>query len=211
MPAKIDVVGQRFERLVVLSDGPRAPNGRRTVNCKCDCGALVTVDPRLLRTGHTKSCGCYHKEAVSRSTIDRCTTHGRSGTPEYNTWCKIRDRCSNPKSNKYADYGGRGIKVCPEWEASFDAFLEDMGKKPHSSWSIDRIDVDGDYEPGNCRWSGPKDQASNKRYHRLVVYAGQEMPLSQACEMSGVNYRSALYRLNVGKHWLPPHGGGDVS
>lgn len=203
MPAKIDVTGQRFGRLAVLCDGPRAPNGRRTVECQCDCGTKVVVDPRGLRNGHTRSCGCYHKDRLSQVVPEVHTTHGMSRTPEYNTWMKIRNRCSNPRDIKYKDYGARGIRVCSEWDNSFEAFYRYIGPKPHTSWSIDRIDVNGDYEPGNCRWADPKTQSRNKRKHRIVVLHGIEMPLSQACEAAGVNYRSALYRLNVGKHWQP--------
>ncbi|OIN06138.1 hypothetical protein BFS86_19740 [Shewanella algae] len=203
MPAKIDVIGMRFERLLVLDDGDKSPNGRRTVKCVCDCGKITIVDPRSLRSGDTRSCGCLQKEAVSRSVIALHTTHGQSRSSEYNTWIKIRDRCTNPRNLKFKDYGYRGIKVCHDWLESFDAFFRDMGEKPRKSWSIDRIDVNGDYEPNNCRWADPKTQSRNKRSHRIVELEGVSMPLSQACEIAGVNYRSALYRLNTGKHWMP--------
>ena len=109
----------------------------------------------------------------------------------------------NPLNAKFKDYGARGIKVCPEWVDDFARFLLDMGPKPSPSFSLDRIDVDGDYTPANCRWADSKIQARNKRKHRIVELNGIPMPLSEACEHTGINYRGALYRLNTGKHWMP--------
>lgn len=201
MPSKKHITGQRFGRLVVKGDGPHVKN-RRTVICICDCGSETTVDPRGLFVGHTKSCGCLQKDTVSKLCSERIT-HGSTRSVEYNTWCKIKSRCQNPRDTKYPDYGARGITVCERWDSGFEAFLADMGRKPHPSASIDRIDVNGNYEPSNCRWASPKEQARNKRNHRMVEHNGQTMPLSQACELSGVNYRSALYRLNHGQIWNP--------
>jgi hypothetical protein len=202
MPAKIDLIGKRFGRLVVLGDGERR-KGRRSVICRCDCGAEIVTDPRGLTTGHAKSCGCLQREIVSVICADK-VKHGMARSPEYNIWVKMKSRCYNEKDPKYSYYGGRGIKVCRQWDESFDAFFSDMGKKPSREHSIDRIDVNGNYEPSNCRWATAKTQSRNKRNHRLVEYCGKKIPLSEACEKSGVNYRSALYRLNKGLDWLLP-------
>lgn len=211
MPNKIDVVGRVFARATVVSDGPKAPNGRRTVICRCSCGSEFSCDPRDLMKGHTKSCGCLQREAV-RGTAISMTTHAMTGSPEYISWVHMKGRCQNQKNRKYSQYGGRGIRVCQSWDENFEAFLRDMGEKPFAGASIDRINVDGDYEPGNCRWADAKMQAQNKRSHRMVEYGGRSIPLSEACELSGVNYRSALARLNAGKHWrplpAPPAAGG---
>lgn len=201
MPLRIDVIGQRFARVLVISNAPHV-RGRRRVNCLCDCGTQFVCDPRLLRMGKTKSCGCFHRDQVSKS-CSRRFTHSMTGTPEYLAWIHMKGRCYNESNRKFKDYGGRGIRVCDRWRESFEAFYEDMGKKPFSSASLDRIDVNGDYSPANCRWTSAKVQARNKRHHRIVQLKGDRMPLSQACEIVGVNYRSALHRLNSGKHWMP--------
>ena len=201
MPPKIDITGQVFGRLTVLGDAPRVGE-RRRVLCLCSCGSKVSCDPRFLGR-HTNSCGCLHREVVSRASSQR-VTHGRARSPEYNSWLKLRSRCKDHPANiKYPIYGGRGISVCKEWELSFESFFAFMGAKPHPQASVERKDVNGNYEPDNCCWAMPKEQARNKQKHRLVAYLGTEMPLSQACELAGVNYRSALYRLNAGSHWMP--------
>lgn len=203
MPAKIDLTGIRFTRLQVMGDDPCRINGRRRVSCLCDCGNIVSVDPRSLHAGHTKSCGCLQRERVSETTMQRCLTHGATKTKEYQSWVHMKARCNNPKDRKYPDYGLRGIKVCDRWVNDFAAFLSDLGPRPSAAHSLDRINPDGDYEPPNCRWATAKVQSRNKRVHRWVEYQGQTIPLSEACELSGTNYRSALYRLNAGSAWQP--------
>lgn len=214
MPSKIDRTGQRFGRLVVRGEASPASNGRRRVRCTCDCGAEVLIEPRALTSSKGgKSCGCLQKDVVRRIVIETRTTHGGTGTAEYNIWRHMKGRCENKSNAKFASYGGRGIKVCERWQNDFEAFLSDMGPRPKGC-SIDRIDTNGDYEPGNCRWATNLVQSRNKRNHRLVEYAGKMMPLSEACECANVNYRSALYRLNKGMHWMPlptpPAGGSDA-
>lgn len=201
MPAKIDVVGLKFGRLLVLGPAEHA-NGRRRVQCQCDCGTVTVVEPRMLRKGRSKSCGCLQRDIMSAVSSGR-TKHGLTNTPEYDAWTRMKRRCYSPKDSKYRLYGGRGITVCERWLSSFEAFYEDMGDKPTPSHSLDRIDVDGNYEPSNCRWATPTVQGRNKQTHRLVWLNGKQMPLSQACETAGVNYRAALYRLNRGTHWMP--------
>lgn len=213
MPRALNVVGRRFGRLVVLNNCEPVSGTRRRVECRCDCGTVVHVEPRELNKGHTASCGCLHKERVGRASIRTHTTHGMSGTPEYESWMKIKARCLRSSDRKYPEYGGRGITICEMWTASFDNFYADMGPRPTPDHTVDRIDVDGDYTPENCRWATSKQQSRNKRNHRLVEWRGREVPLSQACEEAGVNYRSALWRLNHGKPWMPlpappiPHPG----
>jgi hypothetical protein len=198
---RIDVVGLRFGRLEVIDDA-NPSSGRRRVKCRCDCGNEAVVDPRLLRNGRTKSCGCLQKEKVA-ITARSMTKHGMTKSPEYNSWTKMKRRCLSPADAKYPLYGGRGIGVCERWLHDFEAFFADVGERPSSTHSLDRIDVNGNYEPGNCRWATPSEQSRNKQKHRLVRHEGVEMPLSQACELAGVNYRSALSRINAGTHWQP--------
>lgn len=202
MPNKVDITGMTFGRLIVLGEAGHK-NGRRQVQCSCSCGSVIVCDPRSVKQGHTSSCGCLQRERVADAARQR-TVHGDTRSKEYNTWIKIRDRCGNPNNKKYQDYGGRGISVCDRWDSSYEAFLADMGRSPSASHSIDRYpDNDGNYEPGNCRWATNLEQARNKRRHRFVSLNGGIVPLSEACEAAGVNYRSALYRLNSGKSWLP--------
>lgn len=137
--------------------------GTRKVNpkyrCKCDCGAVCLVSTQNLRSGKTKSCGCISSE----KTAERNRKHSGTFTPEYSVWCGIKNRCGNPNATSYEHYGGRGIKVCDRWLDSFDNFLSDLGKRPSKQHSIERINVDGDYEPSNCKWATAIEQANNKR------------------------------------------------
>lgn len=127
-------------------------------------------------------------------------THGASRTPEYRCWITVKSRCLNPKNNNFHNYGGRGIKMCERWLNSFEAFLADMGRKPTKLHSIERLDVDGDYAPGNCVWATSKEQGRNRRDLHEVVFCGQRMSLAEAIERSGINlpYNTILYRLKRG-------------
>lgn len=159
MPKARPIVGLRFGKLSVLSEGTRDHTGRVRLVAKCDCGEVVLVRPSNLRSGATTSCGCERRASLSRRTLK----HGQRHTPEYRAWLGLKNRCGNPSNKNYMDYGGRGISVCERWKDSFEAFLEDMGKRPSDKHSIDRIDVNGNYEPGNCRWVTWDIQARNKR------------------------------------------------
>jgi hypothetical protein len=190
----IDLSGRRFGRLMVIRR--TANHGRKTAwECVCDCGTSRDVTGDQLCRGETQSCGCLHRERTSQVHYK----HGEGGkTPEYNAWTSAIGRCENQNNAKFPQYGGRGIKMCPRWRNSYEAFLADMGRRPSSLHSLDREDVDGDYEPGNCRWALPKTQARNKQGSRLVRYAGRQMPLMDACELSGLNYGTVITRLRSG-------------
>lgn len=156
--------GQKYGRWTILWFDAKASDRRHPHwFCRCDCGTERAVYDRSLRIGSSTSCGCYLAKLASKLHY----RHGQSGnhgrqTAEYESWCKAKRRCHNPADKAFASYGGRGIYMCDEWRGSFQAFFADMGHRPNGC-SLDRMNNDGPYAPGNCRWATSKQQAANRR------------------------------------------------
>jgi hypothetical protein len=153
-------VGSRYGRLTVVG---YANNSKSIAKLVCDCGKPHAARASAISSGSIKSCGCLRNEKSRERFLVKNLTHGLRGTPEYSVWDNIKQRCFNPRHKAYINYGGRGILMCQEWASSFMAFLDHVGYRPSRLHSIDRIDNDGDYEPGNVKWSTKSEQAMNRR------------------------------------------------
>lgn len=188
MPPAIDVRGKTFGRLTALFESGRS---RREIlwRCRCSCGTEVDVRSYSLRRGLTVSCGCAKLESQQRNKFK--PRHGMSETQTHAVWLSMRQRCRNPRSTAYLNYGGRGISVCERWE-SFENFLADMGERP-PAMELDRIDVNGNYTPENCRWATLTQQARNTRKTVRVEFRGETRPLRDWAELLGVKF-ATLYR-----------------
>lgn len=161
MAKLIDLTGQRFGRLTVIERVENNRRGQARWLCRCDCKKEIVVTSSNLRCGHTNSCGCFK--------LDSSVTHKGSKTRLYRVWVGMRERCNNPNSSRFSDYGGRGITVCAEWQHDFSAFRDWAiangydETAPHGTCTIDRIDNDKGYFPENCRWVTSKEQNANQR------------------------------------------------
>jgi hypothetical protein len=212
--------GRVFGRWTLVQNVPPAAGSKtRRWLCRCACGTERAVLYTTLTSGSSVSCGCYHREVVARMK----TTHGLSRRPEFNQWNHMRQRCGNPSDDRFSDYGGRGITVCERWLNSFEHFLADMGPRPSPKHSIDRIDNNGNYEPGNCRWATHLEQAQNTRTVLLVSALGLTLSVREWARRAGIHPSTLAYRIRSGwpieaavtmgpdlhrpkRPWADPHG-----
>jgi len=188
-----DFTGLKFGRLTGIRRVANVGRGLRWL-WQCECGKETVADPSKVKLGHTTSCGCFW--------VDKCRIHRHGHNPEgkqtrtYKAWANMKSRVRpNSTSRKY--YADRGITVCEWWRIDFRNFLADMGECP-DGLTLDRINNDGNYEPGNCRWATIAEQNRNLRRNRMVVFQGQRMCLADACKLAGMDVNTVLARINKG-------------
>lgn len=193
MKTFIDRSGDTYGLITVISFSHKL-NKKLYYNCKCNCGKELKINIEYLRSGNTKSCGCLTLKISNRK------SHGRSHTTEYQSWLSIKQRCYNKNNTKdYKDYGGRGITMCDEWRNSFSQFYEDMGDKPSSKHSLDRIDVNGNYSKENCRWATPIEQANNMRTNINLTWNGKTQTVAQWARELG--WKKGTFEQRVNAKW----------
>lgn len=194
MPKFIDLTGNKYGRLTVLK---RVENrGKRTMwLCQCDCGNEKVVSGKDITSGKTQSCGCLNSE----KTIKRNTKHNLSNTRLYNIWNGMIGRCYRNKTKHYKDYGGRGIRVCEEWRSDFMNFYNWAKNNGYSpELSIDRIEVDGNYEPTNCRWATQEQQMNNTRSNHLVTINEKTLTVTEWEKLYNLQRGVISKRLSIG-------------
>lgn len=185
-----DLTGERFDRLVVTRKAGKVYGTQVLWECACSCGATVKTTTQRLKSGHTKSCGCLSK--------DRATKHGMHNTSEYRIWQQAKERCHNPKKTSYARYGGRGIFMVPEWRADFQRFFRDMGPRPSTEHTLERVDNDGPYAPWNCVWATKETQYRNRRQNVWLEFGGETLCQKDWCRRYNLDEATFAARLKRG-------------
>lgn len=196
MKPRQSLEGKRFSRLTVIRVAGRIKYGL-IWECVCDCGKTTKAITASLNRGAVKSCGCLRLEGNGHL----LKTHGKSGIPEHGIWKALIRRCYNKNTKDYPRYGGVGISVCDRWRNSFSEFLKDMGERPSSNHSIDRIDNGGNYEPSNCRWATIHTQANNKSNNLRISINGETKTLADWVCGSGLSY--AVVHARIRRGWNP--------
>ena len=197
----IDLTGHQFGRLTVIQRSCSTRNGVKW-ECRCTCGRTTVVIGASLRKGLTKSCGCYHSDAVKESAQKvglANRKHGMSQDRIHNIWSGMKQRCQDERSTDFNRYGGRGITVCPEWRESFEAFHDwSMANGYQDNLSLDRKDNDGPYSPENCRWATAKEQGNNKGNNRILEFNGESKSMQQWANETGISRGTIDARIRSG-------------
>ncbi len=199
--AGIDLTGHRYGRWLVESFYSESIPKHRMWNCICECGTRRVVNAKNLKAGKSKSCGCLKSELIHKRLFKG--GEERTGSSEYKSWCMMIQRCTSTTNQDYKHYGGRGITVFEEWRKSFDKFLEYMGKKPSREYSIERIDHNGNYEPGNVTWIHKSKQPLNSRRNNMITWNGKTQCLSEWAKETGLDYHTLQSRVHR-FGWKPP-------
>jgi hypothetical protein len=221
MPARSLSPGDKFGRLTVVCYSHTNKHKNQVWLLRCACGGSATVTTAELRKSGTQSCGCLKRDTMAARNM--ATAIANNNSPElsgrsiadpdvrslYDVWKAMRQRCNNPNDKEYANYGGRGVKVCERWDRSFAAFLSDMGTRPSSKHSIDRENNEKGYEPGNMRWANPAQQVRNRRITRRVEYQGQLRSTADLADENGLaqgtlNGRLTLHGWSIAKALTTP-------
>lgn len=188
-----DITGIKFNRLTAIEldhINIRNHGTEHFWKFKCDCGCIKVINKNAVMSGHIQSCGCLHKERTSKAKSKHCLSNSRI----YNIWSFMKNRCFNKRSSRYKDWGGRGITIYKEW-LDFNCFYDWAIVNGYSdNLTIDRIDVNGNYEPNNCRWVTPKEQARNTRKNKFFSYNGETHCISEWCEILNINYHTFFSR-----------------
>lgn len=189
-----DLTGRTFFCWLVVSRGKNDAQGKPQWVCRCECGSEKEVRAAPLRSGASKSCGCKRAELWLPSVV----RHGQSDTVEYSTWRRIKQRCYDTGRGSFLHYGGRGISVCDRWLCSFENFFEDMGPRPGAGFSIERIDSNADYSPGNCKWATIAEQNRNKRSNVSIELQGRTQLAADWAREFGISQGCLRYRVAKG-------------
>lgn len=186
----VDITGKMFGRWMVLNRSGSDDRNKPLWLCRCSCGVERLVSGSTLREGQSTSCGCKREDSL--------TKHGMCGTSEYHSWRAMINRCHNQNDSSYHLYGARGIKVCEKWHDIF-SFIEDMGLKPSNKHSIERKDNNGNYEPDNCEWVLPIEQAKNRRTNVFCRLNGETMIVAEAARRLNAYHSTLLRKVNRGQ------------
>jgi hypothetical protein len=204
MPIAEDLTAKRFGKLTALQDVGRNKRGR-IWQCICDCGNVVQSVSGYLKNGHKRSCGCLHAE-VAKATKEKHQTHGHTTkerkqlASEYHAWASMKSRCLNKNTKSFKRYGGRGISICDRW-MSFENFFFDIGPKPSSKHSLERLNTNGDYEPSNCVWADAFQQASTRTNVRAISAFGKVMTSAAWARETGIS--ATVIRNRIDSGWQP--------